>query len=55
MHHLMHSDDELTSKARRELVKLELPAGLVKTVVKETKFAKSPDSKWLGKAQEKML
>ncbi len=55
MNCLIHSDDKLTSKARRQLLKLELPAGVVKTVVKETKFAKSSDNKWLSKAQDKML
>ncbi|KAL3822159.1 hypothetical protein ACHAXA_011704 [Cyclostephanos tholiformis] len=55
MNCLIHSDDKPTSKARRQLFKLELPAGVVKTVVKETKFAKSSDSKWLSKAQDKML
>jgi len=54
LHHLIHSDDKLTSKARRELVKLELPAG-AKCVDKETKYATIPDSKWLSKAQDKML
>jgi hypothetical protein len=54
LHHLIHSDDKLTSKARRELVKLELPAG-AKSVNKETNFAKRKDSKWLSKAQDKML
>lgn len=54
IHHLIHSDDKLTSKARRELNKLELPAG-AKSVDKATKFAKSSDSKWLSKAQDKML
>ena len=54
IHHLIHSDDKLTSKARRELNKLELPAG-AESVDKATKFAKSSDSKWLSKAQDQML
>ena len=54
LHHLIHSDDKLTSKARRELVKLELPAG-AKSVDKETKYANIPDSKWLSKTQDVML
>jgi hypothetical protein len=54
LHHLIHSDDKFTSKARRELVNLELPAG-AKSVDKNTKFPKIPDSKWLSKAQDKML
>ncbi|KAL3773341.1 hypothetical protein ACHAW5_010018 [Stephanodiscus triporus] len=54
IHHLIHSDDKLTSKARRELNKLVLPAG-AKSVEKESKFAKSSDSKWLSKAQDQML
>jgi hypothetical protein len=53
LHHLIHSDDKLTSKARRELVKLELPTG-VKSVDKEAN-ATSSDSKWLSKAQDEML
>lgn len=52
---LIHSDDKLTSKARRQLSKLELPAGVIKSVVKESTFAKSSDSNWLSKAQDKML
>jgi hypothetical protein len=52
---LIHNSDEFTSKARRQLSKLELPAGIEKGVVKQTKFAKTSDSKWLSKAQEKML
>jgi hypothetical protein len=54
LRHLIHSDDKLTSKARQELVKLELPAG-AKSVDKETTFATIPDSKWLSKARDKML
>jgi len=54
MHHLLNSDNELTSKARRELNKLELPVG-AKSVDKKTKFAKSSDRMWLSKAQDKML
>ncbi|KAL3795821.1 hypothetical protein ACHAW5_004771 [Stephanodiscus triporus] len=54
INHLIHSDDNLTSKARRELNKLELPSG-AKSVDKETKFAKSSDSKWLSKAQDNIL
>jgi len=54
LHHLIHSDDKLTSKARRELVKLKLPVG-AKSVDKETPYAEIPDSKWLSKAQDKML
>jgi hypothetical protein len=53
LHHLIHSDDKLTSKARRELVKLELPAG--KSVDKKTTYATIPDSKWLSKTQDVML
>jgi hypothetical protein len=52
---LIHSEDKFTSKARRQLSKLELLAGIEKGVVKETKFAKTSDCKWLSKAQDKML
>jgi hypothetical protein len=52
---LIHNDDAFTSKARRQLSKLALPAGIEKGVVKETKFAKTSDSKWLSKSQDKML
>ena len=52
---LINNEDEFTSNARRQLFKLELPAGIEKGVVKETKFAKTSDSKWLSKAQDKML
>jgi hypothetical protein len=52
---LIHNDDKFTSEARRQLSKLELPAGIAKGVVNETKFAKTSDSKWLSKAQDKML
>lgn len=52
---LIHNKDKFTSKARRQLDKLELPAGIEKGVVKETTFAKTSDSEWLSKAQDKML
>jgi len=54
IHHLIHSHDEVTLKARSELNKLELPVG-AKSVDKETKFTKRSDSMWLSKAQDKML
>ena len=52
---LIRNKDEFTSKARRQLFELELPAGIEKGVVKETTFAKTSDSEWLSKAQDKML
>jgi hypothetical protein len=55
LHHLMHSEDELTSKARQVLLTLEMPAGAQPSVDKGTKFVKSSDNEWLSKAQDKML
>lgn len=43
---LINNEDKFTSKARRQLFKLELPAGIEKGVVKETTFAKTSDSEW---------
>ena len=53
--HLMESKDNLTSKARQELLRLELPTGVPHSVDKETKLAEHSDCKWLSKAQDRML
>ena len=56
IHHLMNSKDSLTSKARRELLRLELPTGFLHSVDKgTTKLAEHLDSNWLSKAQARML
>jgi len=55
MEHLYHSNDKLTLKARRELLKLEMPADTQPSVVKKTKFTNDVDSNWLSKAQGKIL
>jgi hypothetical protein len=55
LNHLIHSNDKLTSKARQQLVKLELPARASRDLDKETKFARRSDSNWLSKAQDRML
>ena len=55
MDHLYQSNDKLTLKARRELLKLEMPADTQPSVVKKTKFTNDVDSNWLSKAQGKIL
>merc|ERR1712238_131548 len=39
--HLLHSKDKLTSKSRKALHKLELPAGAVKSVNKKTTYSQA--------------
>lgn len=55
IHHLMNSKDKLTSKSRKLLTTLELPDGVKQAVKKNVTFSRSPDNKWLRKAQDLML
>ena len=52
---LLTNKDKLTRKSRKLLHTLKLPQGEKYSVNKATKFAQSPDTKWLSKAQNLML
>lgn len=54
LNHLLHSKDKLTSKSRKLLRKLELPAGSEQSAVKKTSYLHT-DNSWLSKAQNIML
>lgn len=55
LNHLMNAKDQLTSKSRKLLNKLELPTGAGHSIDKRTKCSPKPDPRWLSKAQSLML